>query len=562
MADQAIGELIQAQSIGPTDLFVLEQSNVAKSLKGQVLLNWLTAAADGHGGIQSIVKQGTSGLVDTYRITLADTTTFDFVVTNGKSITGISKQSTSGLKDTYKITYNDGTYTTFVVTNGAKGDKGNNAYVWIKYASQEPTAASHSMSDLPDKWMGIYSGNSPTAPADWTQYKWYEIKGAKGDTGAPATLVSRQVAYQVSTSGTVPPSGTWSETVPSVAQGRYLWTRVTATFNTGEPVVSYSVSRMGMDGLGSVVTVNGNGPDENGNVQLTAVDVGGLALSGGSMTGAIDMDGHTISGLNPPTEATQVANKGYVDAAVRKAAPRNLLDNSDFTNLVAQAGIGGNHGTTPYAADRWILDSGTVSYTTGIGLTLTGTIRQKLENAPATAYPYIGMASGTATIRYANGAVTITSSGGVIKWAALYEGEYTAETLPEYQPKGYGAELAACLHYFERIGDAKSAVLGVPMFAPSGASSFLCSVAYYPKRLQNPTVLLNGVSNYRALVFSANTVEGYGAMAVSSFDTIYTTSTRCQFRVNFNGTFVIDSIIILQRTDDATKAYIDISAEF
>ena len=52
---------------------------------------------------------------------------------------------------------------------------------------------------------------------------------------------------------------------------------------------------------------------------------------------------------------------GVPYSAVRKAAPRNILDNSDFTNLVAQAGIGGNHGTIAYAADRWILDSGTVS---------------------------------------------------------------------------------------------------------------------------------------------------------------------------------------------------------
>lgn len=33
-------------------------------------------------------------------------------------------------------------------------------------------------------------------------------------------------------------------------------------------------------------------------------------------------------------------------------------------------------------------------------------------------------------------------------WAALYEGEYTAETLPEYVPKGYAVELAECQRYF------------------------------------------------------------------------------------------------------------------
>lgn len=127
----------------------------------------------------------------------------------------------------------------------------------------------------------------------------------------------------------------------------------------------------------------------------------------------------------------------------------NLLDNSDFTNLVAQAGIGGNHGTIPYAADRWILDSGTVSYEKGVGLTLNGTIRQKLE-FPQTgnASAFVGMASGEASINYADGAITITSSGGVIKWAALYAGEYTADTMPEYQAKGYAAELVECYRYF------------------------------------------------------------------------------------------------------------------
>lgn len=143
---------------------------------------------------------------------------------------------------------------------------------------------------------------------------------------------------------------------------------------------------------------------------------------------------------------------GVPYSAVRKAAPRNLLDNSDFTNLVAQAGIGGNHGTIAYAADRWILDSGTVSYAAGIGLTLNGTIRQKLEFPPTgETSAFVGMASGAASISYADGEVTITSGGGVLKWAALYGGVYTEATKPEYQPKGYGAELAECQRYFVKM---------------------------------------------------------------------------------------------------------------
>ena len=274
MADKSIDQLNAAEKIYATDLFVLQQSGSAKKLTGQVLINWLTAAADGHGGIQSIEKLSTNILADTYRITLADTTTFDFVVNNGRGITDISKTSTSGLVDTYTIRYNNGTTSTFTVKNGEKGDKGDNAYIWIKYASQEPTESSHSMGDLPDDWIGIYSGNASSAPSNWKQYKWFKYKGEKGDIGTPATILSRSVTYQVGDSGTVIPSGSWLANVPSVPQGKYLWTRTVVQFNTGDPITWYSVAYAGINGTGVVSTVAGISPDESGNVSLTAENVG------------------------------------------------------------------------------------------------------------------------------------------------------------------------------------------------------------------------------------------------------------------------------------------------
>lgn len=331
MADKSIDQLIAAENILATDLFVLQQSGMAKKLTGQILLNWLTAAADGHGGIQSIAKVKTSGLADTYRITLADTTTFDFVVTNGRGVNSITKKSTSGLVDTYTITYNDGTTGTFTVTNGTKGDQGDNAYIWVKYASQEPTSSSHSFGDIPDDWMGVYFGTASTAPTDWQQYKWYRIKGEKGDTGEPATIVSADITYQMGDSGTIIPSGSWSESIPTVTPGRYLWTRQVIQFNTGNPVTSYSVSRFGIDGTGAVSTVAGIAPDETGNVPLDADSVKALPLSGGTMEGGINMNGQALSGLNEPAAADQAANKGYVD----KAAPAATdADNGKILTVV------------------------------------------------------------------------------------------------------------------------------------------------------------------------------------------------------------------------------------
>ena len=519
MADKAIGELIAAEKVNQSDLFVLEQDGAAKKLTGRILENWLLAMAQGHGGIQSIDKVGTSGLVDTYRITLADTSYFDFPVTNGKSITDVRKSGTAGLEDTYTISYNDGSTSTFTVTNGAKGDKGDNVYTWIKYASQEPTEASHSMGDIPDAWRGEYNGPLAAAPTDWKQYKWYKIKGEKGDIGDAATLVSRSVTYQVSDSGTIIPSGAWSSSIPVVSQGKYLWTKTELKFNSGDPVTSYTVARMGMDGTGSVSSVAGVSPDATGNVTLTAADVGALAASGGDMTGPINMNGQPISGLNDPTEDTQAARKGYVDAAkaeandytdtaksaantytdasVRKAAPRNLLDNSDFTNLVAQAGIGGNHGSIAYAADRWILDSGTVSYGAGVGLTLNGTIRQNLEFPPTgNATAFVGMASGEVSIRYEAGAVTITSSGGVLKWAALYSGVYTAATMPDYQPKGYTAELLGCKRYYQAFH--ANAFLGIAV-ADTNGLNFQGMIPCCEMRVNEPT-MLGAVATWNGIV--------------------------------------------------------------
>lgn len=483
MADKSIEQLNAAEKIYATDLFVLQQSGSAKKLTGQILLNWLTAAADGHGGIQSIAKLSTSGLTDTYRITLADTTIFDFPVKNGRGITGISKTFTSGLVDTYTITYNDGTTGKITVKNGEKGDKGDNAYVWVKYASQEPTESSHSFGDIPDNWIGVYSGNLASAPTDWKQYKWYKIKGDQGNTGAPATLVSAAVTYQVSDSGTIIPSGTWSASVPVVAQGKYLWTRTVQTFNTGDPVTAYSISRMGIDGLGSVVSVCNQPPDSNGNVTLSAGNVGALPTSGGDMAGELRMNGQPISGLNDPTEDTQAARKGYVDSAVRKARSQNLLDNSDFTNPVNQRNVSSGDTISDYAYfwDRWRNASANaceISFGNN-GLSTTLEVLQSILNAgryvgkvlTVALYLYDGTnvaASGTVpdepgwnSICYSgdeSNFVRLARSGDILEVSAkltdvihiaLYEGEYTAETLPEYQPKGYGAELAECQRYYQ-----------------------------------------------------------------------------------------------------------------
>ena len=296
MADKSISELIAATAVGSTDLFVLEQTGTAKKLTGQILENWLVALADGHGGIQTVSKTGTSGLVDTYTITYADTTTSTFTVTNGKAIDHITQywavsSSASTVPISWSATrqnmtptnrylwsylyivYNDGSAedTTKSVV-GVYGDTGQSWYVWIKYSAINPTSDAD-MGDTPDNWIGIYSGTASTAPTHYTDYQWFEYKGEKGDTGESSAITSQSVAYQEGTSGTIVPSGAWSATVPTVAQGNFLWTRTQLAFNDGAEITAYSVSRYGIDGSGSVSSVNSIAPDSNGNVALTASNI-------------------------------------------------------------------------------------------------------------------------------------------------------------------------------------------------------------------------------------------------------------------------------------------------
>ena len=147
-------------------------------------------------------------------------------------IASIAQTGTAGtdpVVDTYTITFADGTTSAFTVTNGLKGDTG----------AQGPT----------------------------------------GPQGASVSITSTSVKYQSWADGTTYPTGTWVDNPPTVSQGNYLWTRTIVNYSDESQTVSYSVSRMGIDGSGAVSTVNNLSPDGSGNIQLTASDVGALPSS-------------------------------------------------------------------------------------------------------------------------------------------------------------------------------------------------------------------------------------------------------------------------------------------
>ena len=158
--------------------------------------------------------------------------------------------------------------------------------------------------------------------------------------------------------------------------------------------------------------------------------------------------------------------------------PRNLLDNSWWK---VQKEIVNQRGQTEYTSngytiDRWEIYDGAVGVTSLGYITTSGQMYQKIDIPTDKVYTFaVENDAGIAVVTGipANGIHSATLGNALIKlatigeyvevviepsegydiagayWAALYEGEYTAETLPPYRPKGYAAELAECRRYYK-----------------------------------------------------------------------------------------------------------------
>lgn len=82
------------------------------------------------------------------------------------------------------------------------------------------------------------------------------VQGIKGNDGTSVTITSKSVTYQTSASGTTTPTGSWSTSVPTVANGQYLWTKTTVQYSDGNKTEAYSVSYKGTNGTSVTVSKN------------------------------------------------------------------------------------------------------------------------------------------------------------------------------------------------------------------------------------------------------------------------------------------------------------------
>lgn len=65
--------------------------------------------------------------------------------------------------------------------------------------------------------------------------------GSQGAAGTSVTVKKTEYAYQLSTSGTTVPTGTWQTSPQAPTATQFAWTRTTTTFSDGKTAVTYTV---------------------------------------------------------------------------------------------------------------------------------------------------------------------------------------------------------------------------------------------------------------------------------------------------------------------------------
>lgn len=150
-------------------------------------------------------------------------------------------------------------YSEPVCIQGAQGEAAigvSSTSVTYAVSSSGTTAPSSGWSgEVPDALPGQYLwSRTVTYYTDGTESVSYGVSyqgsnGQNGDPGAPGVgIASSDVSWQASDSGTTVPSGKWSQSVPDLDPGQYLWTRTVWTYTDGDSTTTYSVSRFGENG--------------------------------------------------------------------------------------------------------------------------------------------------------------------------------------------------------------------------------------------------------------------------------------------------------------------------
>ena len=388
-------------------------------------------------------------------------------------------------------------------------------------AAQTANTAAQKIDGMTVSATGLTAGSSPTAvisDVDGHKHVAFGIPagqtGPQGDTGATPEI----------TIGTVTTGAPGTDA------------SATMTGPPEAPVLSLTIPR-GMPGEGNVSSVAGVMPDEDGDVPLSAENVGarpvdwlpdGLiypttaqALEAMSQEQQAALYAQGYRAIKTENNGTVVllglASDGSLEWLGCNQPRGNLLDNPDFG--VAQAGYGGNHGTQVYAADRFILYQSTLSSGKPENIVVASEssgadMHQRFFPSPGPITIGFFDADGNVDLVLAevpeilgDGPELIASSsktqvyvsekaiqvnylipqGGSQSFSRMfcYSGSYTAKTLPPWVAPDPVAELIKCQKFFRTL--TAYGIIGVAIV--DSASSVLGIVFGDNMRIDNPSLV-------------------------------------------------------------------------
>ena len=209
---------------------------------------------------------------------------------------------------------------------GIQGPAGANAYVHIKFSATQPTQNSD-MKNQPDAWIGIYSGNSASAPTAYTSYTWYKIKGDTGETGQTGPSGTSYYVH-IKYADQQPTNNADMKTTPSAWIGIYAGTSATAPSAYTNYVWYKYKGEIGQTGA------TGNGISSitlNNDYTLTILYTNGTSTTTSSIRGA--------------TGATPQLSIGTVETvAASEGAAASLSGTAEapVLNLQIPRGVAGN----------------------------------------------------------------------------------------------------------------------------------------------------------------------------------------------------------------------------
>lgn len=172
--------------------------------------------------------------------------------------------------------------------------------------------------------------------------------GQNGADGAPGAdghdgvgIASSDVSWQASDSGTTVPTGTWSQSVPDLDPGQYLWTRTVWTYTDGDSTTTYSVSRFGENGAQGIQ----GPPGEDGQPLYTWIKYADTPTSGMSDS----PDGKTYMGIAYNKESS-------TESSIYDDYQWSLIKGADGAQGVQ--GPPGEDGTTLYTWIKYATSDG------------------------------------------------------------------------------------------------------------------------------------------------------------------------------------------------------------